>query len=697
MSYRSPKRLFIVLFIILPFMPVISRAQKAKAGDFIYVATDGKGAAMRLRWAPSSALLWQLGNRYGYTITKYSVPANGSNTIGSPKQEFISAAPVKPAVPDLMKTFGEKDSMIAVMASLIYDSTQVAAGNISDRNNLLNQRFGYALLIADLDYGAAQAAGLAFTDTHVQPGERYIYKITLNLPEQFRKEVPYKEGAVFCVGGEQRRMPGIGMPELDISDNYATLRWRIEHLSGFYTAYEIERSGDGVHYSPATDLPYVQMAKGKTPALATFTDSLFQSNSDSIYYRVRGISPFGDRSAFSPAAAQRNFIIPVYRPHIDSIYNVPDARVRICWNIPDSITRKTEGIYVLVANKAEGPYFPVTKNMLSPVEKGFTDSIHFVSNYYKLSVVYKQNHKTYTSLPYLHMGEDSIPPVAPVLSQAIIDSSGKVTLRWKPNKEQDLLGYRVFRANGLTEEFTEITRHPYMDTLWHDTINLNTLTSHVYYKLLAIDHYYNASVFSDLIMLKRPDTVAPAPAIIASAFMKGDSIQLTMLATHSPDLMSYQLRRIDIAKPGDTVLMKQLPPSKRDTLFYNDTSVTAGAMYQYLLYTIDSSNNRSVNRSGLIAFDPAFRKAVHLSNAVVDRTKGNIQLQWEYPLAGVAKFIIYRNKAGGAFSTLCTIAGNEKQYTDKELNINNTYGYKIKAVFGDGKHSQISQIKEVIY
>jgi fibronectin type 3 domain-containing protein len=698
MQSNPVKRLISVLFITLSFIPVSSRAQKARSSDFIYIAADGKGGSIRLRWAPSSPLLWQLGNRYGYTIAKYAVSKDGSLPAGAPKQELLSAAPIKPAVPALMKTFAERDSMIAVMSALIYDSSQTAGqGSIADRSSMLTQRFGFALLIADLDYGAAQAAGLAFTDIRVQKGERYIYKITINIPEPLKKEVPYKEGAVFCVGGEQRRMPGIGMPDLEISDNYATLRWNIEHLTGFYTAYEIQRSGDGIYYSPATDLPFVQMAKGKTPTMATFTDSLYQTNTDSLYYRIRGISPFGDKSAFSPRAAQRNFIIPAYRPHIDSTYNVPGARVRVCWRLPDSIAQKTEGLHLLVANKAEGPYFPVTKNLLSPLENGYTDSIHFVSNYYKLSVVYKQQQKTYTSLPYLHMGEDSIAPAKPVIVKAVIDSLGKVTLRWKANTEQDVLGYRVFRANSLREEFTEITRHPYSDTVWHDTINLNTLTSKVYYTLLAVDRYYNASLYSDTLPLKRPDTVAPAPAVIANAFMKGETVQLIMLATHSPDVMVYRLQRLDVARPKDTVLLAQLPPAQQDSLFFSDTSVLAGNTYQYLLFTVDSSNNRSINRSGLVAFAPAFRKAVQFSTALADRTNRHIQLQWEYPLSGVEKFIIYRNKAGGAFTTMCTVAPGEKRYTDKEVNINNTYGYKIKAVFGDGKHSQISAVKEVIY
>jgi fibronectin type 3 domain-containing protein len=701
MHFTHLKRLFVVFFTVVYWIPMTSLAQKNKARDFIYVAADGKGDYMRLRWAPSSAFLWQLGNRYGYTITKYLVSADGRLANGAPKQEYMSSAPVKPAAPALMKAFAERDSMITVMASLIYDSSETASngpGDILGRSSLVTQRFAYAVLIADLDYGAAQAAALAFTDSHIKKGERYIYKVTINVPANLQQDVQYKEGAVFCVGGEQWRMPGIGKPDLEISNNYITLHWNIEHLTGFYTAYEIERSGDGIHYTPAMDLPFVQMSRGKTPTMATFTDSLYEPNTDSIYYRVRGINPFGDRSAFSQPAAQRNFIIPAYRPHIDSIQQLAGSPLlRICWNLPDSVKQKTESLHLLVANKVSGPYFPVTKVPISAKENGYTDSVHYVSSYYKLSVVYKETHRAYTSLPYLRQGEDSIAPGKPVLVKAAIDSLGKVTLRWKPNKEKDLLGYRVFRANSLNEEFTEITRHPYTDTVWQDAVTLNTLTGHVYYTLLAVDRYYNASKYSDTMMLKRPDTIAPAPAIIAHTLLKGDTILIGIVATQSTDVMAYRLQRVNILKPADTVVVAQLLPPKADSLLVADTSAAVGSTYQYVLYTIDSSNNRSVNRSGLVVFEPGFRKAVDFKSVVADRTNRNIQLQWEYLTAGVQKFIIYRNKAGGAFTTLCTIPAAQTTYTDKEININNTYGYKIKAVFNDGKHSLISTVKEVIY
>jgi fibronectin type 3 domain-containing protein len=157
------------------------------------------------------------------------------------------------------------------------------------------------------------------------------------------------------------------------------------------------------------------------------------------------------------------------------------------------------------------------------------------------------------------------------------------------------------------------------------------------------------------------------------------------------------LNRVNMLRTKDTTLIAQLPISKLDSLYYTDTTVVAGNTYQYVLHTIDSSNNGSVNRSGLVNFEPTFRKAVVLGPPVVDRTKQHIRLEWEYTLPGVEKYIIYRNKTGGAFTTLCTLSAKDKSYIDQEININNTYGYKIKAIFQDGKHSQISAVKEVIY
>lgn len=686
---------------LMEAMPFYAFSQKTiKQQDGIYMIANGNGNGIQLRWSPTSPVLWQLANKYGYVLTKYTVSKDGRLLSKPLTPEILSSPSIKPASPDLMKALAQKDTMIEAMSSLIYENNGEPASTpqaIIANRNLLNQKFSYALLIADINYNAAMAAGLGFTDTHVKQGEHYIYKISINLPKEWEKNISYKPATVFCSPDEHWMNPVIETPGLQIINNRVTLQWKIEHLSGFYTAYEIERSDDGINYYPATDLPFVQMTKAnKNPSVATFIDSVNQPNSDSVYYRVRGITPFAERGNFSKPAAQRNFIISEYRPKIDSIKNLNNGQVRLYWRLPDSMIDKIETLSLYVSNNPNNAFFPVAGSIL-PQDNGYTDSIRYVNNYYKLGMTYKGNHKTFTSLPRLFQGEDSIPPAKPVLSNAVIDSLGSVTLTWKANTEKDLLGYRIYRANSLKEEFTEITHHAITDTVWKDTVTLHTLTPHVYYTILAMDRYYNASKYSDTVMLRRPDTIAPSAALIATTVLKDDSIMLTMIPGSSEDVMMYKLNRIDIQKEKDTIQLVTIHPSSDTLLFYTDTTAIVGNTYQYILYTYDSSNNKSVNISGLIACEPGYRKAVDSFTTSLDRDKKQIQLSWAYSLQGVDKFIVYRSKNGSVFTTLTTLTATERKYTDKDLNINNTYRYKIKAVFKNGKHSLMSKENEIMY
>jgi uncharacterized protein len=103
MTIKPPYRLLAALLTLVFLAPATGQAQKSKSLDFIYIAANGKDDFIRLRWAPSSPFLWQMGNRFGYTIVKYVVAKNGYLAPGAPKPEAPAIAPIKPAAPGLMK------------------------------------------------------------------------------------------------------------------------------------------------------------------------------------------------------------------------------------------------------------------------------------------------------------------------------------------------------------------------------------------------------------------------------------------------------------------------------------------------------------------------------------------------------------------------------------------------------------------
>jgi fibronectin type 3 domain-containing protein len=59
--------------------------------------------------------------------------------------------------------------------------------------------------------------------------------------------------------------------------------------------------------------------------------------------------------------------------------------------------------------------------------------------------------------------------------------------------------------------------------------------------------------------------------------------------------------------------------------------------------------------------------------------------------------MLYRAIKEGAFSMLARIDANQFFYEDDEVQLNNSYRYKIKAVFLDGKNSQLSNPFTVLY
>ena len=109
---------------------------------------------------------------------------------------------------------------------------------------------------------------------------------------------------------------------------------------------------------------------------------------------------------------------------------------------------------------------------------------------------------------------DSIPPSKPTGLRAQVDSLGKVRLQWSANKEADILGYRLYRGENEGEELIPITDVAIRDTLYQDSVSLQSLNSKVYYALTALDHRYNQSEQSELVEALKPNVLAPtAPSI----------------------------------------------------------------------------------------------------------------------------------------------------------------------------------------
>ena len=72
-----------------------------------------------------------------------------------------------------------------------------------------------------------------------------------------------------------------------------------------------------------------------------------------------------------------------------------------------------------------------------------------------------------------------------------------------------------------------------------DTRPLNQLNTLVYYKVTALDNRYKESGMSDLIELRSPDKIPPAPPRIERVVAKENQIQIDWIKSFSGDVDGY--------------------------------------------------------------------------------------------------------------------------------------------------------------
>ena len=290
---------------------------------------------------------------------------------------------------------------------------------------------------------------------------------------------------------------------------------------------------------------------------------------------------------------------------------------------------------------------------------------------------------------------DSIPPVIPTGLNGIVDTTGIVSLKWIPNTEMDLLGYRVFRSNFRSAEFSQITVNPVEDTVFIDTININTLTRTIYYKMQSVDQHFNPSDFSEIIELKRPDKIPPVQPVFYAYETNESGILLKWHNSSSVDVAKHILyRKAEDEQSWKVNAIFYLTDSVES---YSDTSVVAGKFYEYTLLAVDEAGleSKPVNPIKIKQFENKNKPVVEEIDSDIDRTEKFIKLSWKYNQQGVSHFLIYKGTSIESLAAYMSV--KEYEFTDKKLIVNNTYFYVVKAVFNNGRESGMSKVVEVNY
>jgi len=680
-------------FIIILFLLVIARgyAQVVNNKDSvsekkieIQVIARVQKNKILLRWAVNDPLAWKKLNKYGYSLERYTVTRD-NKTLEKP-EKLILAKVIKPEPLETWEKLIEVNDEAAIVAQALYgeDFAITGADNLQSIINLsedMQQRFTFALYTADKDYEIAKKAGLGFEDLTPKQNEKYIYRISSNVPEA---EMNIAYGGVFVSLKEYEPLPKPMDFTANFTDSSTMLSWNFKILAHEYGSYYVERSTDRKNFKRVTEKPYTSLNQQNSSNNRIFyIDSI--ANNISYSYRIQGISAFGELGPYSEIVTGKAKKILKFVPHLTVKEFKDDTTVNLIWEFPEEGNSEISGFELNRSDEDEGKYTTVVKNIPAKSRNVIYNKL-LGTNYFTLTAIGK-NGSNRTSFAMLVQPVDSIPPSKPIGLKGVIDSLGVVKLTWTHNTEKDLLGYRVYKAYNPDEEYSQVTVSPSEPNTFEDKVVIKTLNSKVYYKIIAVDYRYNMSDFSEPLILKKPDLIPPASPAFTKYEIKDGSIFLEWANSASEDVAVHQLYR----KENDQKDWALVFETKNKEEKFQDKSVKDGSLYNYAIFAKDESNLVSNPSPGVNLLVPKYSVMPSVKGffAQANKTTNTIDLSWEYSNNEVDSFEIYKASDKDALQLIQIVVGKTKRLSDPTITINTTYKYGIRAVFKDGRTSQM--------
>ncbi|GHT76294.1 hypothetical protein FACS189463_1090 [Bacteroidia bacterium] len=427
--------------------------------------------------------------------------------------------------------------------------------------------------------------------------------------------------------------------------------------------------------------------EGVEPTLGYRSDSL-PDNQTTWYYRIRGNTAFGETGPPSDSIVGRGRKQIISAPVMANKEVIDNNKVRLTWEYPEEMNESGIGFRVYRSTKPNATKEKIYESKTATA-RNFTDLSPKLTNYYLVSVFDDETEKFTAGHTYAEL-IDSIPPLAPRDLAGTVDDSGKVLLTWKKNTDEEIDGYRLYRSNRPDFEFLLVTPAVVQDSCFTDSINLNTLTKTIYYRLRAIDLRGNQSDFSDVLELKRPDRIPPVSPLIQSLEEQKNSLALTWINSSSEDVARHHIYK---KTESDSIfhLIASFEKSKNIRIF-QDNVVERGKTYMYYVQAADESGLYS-NPSSPVQITMSGGRSDEI--ALKKQMAGNhVVLTWNIPAKKqIAEVIIYKATNDGSLQLHDHT--NESKYQDAMPNLRKSARYRIKIRYVDGSFSAFSNEIEV--
>jgi len=686
-------KLIKILFVYLVFLSFSGWAQDIVIDSLpsVRLLSRAQEKQILLRWAVDEALTWKKTNTSGFVLEKYLFSKNGKRL---PEALKIWSKSIKAAPLETWQEIVENNDYAAIIAQAIYGESfnvEGSQGALADIVNMVqenDQRFSFALLAADMNFEAATKAGWGYTDNDVKPNETYAYKIKSALSKE---ELDIKSSAVLAGINDYEPLPAPIDLQGIFGDKNVIIIWEYALFKSVYTSYNLERSEDGKNFVPVSKEPLVNLNdKPNAPAKRMYyIDSLAQ-NDKNYFYRVNGVSPFGEKGSYSDTIKGQGKPLVPFTPRIsDFKFTKNENEVEIMWEFPIEGELITEKFQLNQSEKDSGPYRLVVDNIpVSQRELIFSELEP--SNYFTITAVGKTPKQQKTSFSKLIQPIDSIAPAIPIALEGEIDSLGVATFHWKANIEKDFLGYRIFRGFTEKEEPSQLTVSPIPSNQFIDTVEVKNLNAKVYYQVVAVDKRFNHSNKSEVLILEKPDIIPPTAPVFSNYKVEKGEVILSWINS-SEEGATHILSRKNMT---DDTLWEEIYKNTDTTQSFTDKKVEVDKTFRYAIKAIDKSGLTSLPSTMLTISvidlrPPALIKEINFN---VYRADNSIELFWRASDDLISEYTIYKQENAKDPTTWRIVPVHIKRLVDTAVSPNARYTYHIRATLTNGKYSQVKKV-----
>lgn len=686
MNKQVKRYLCLFIFSVLGCMISI-HARSVAPTDSLYISVKllRKNNLVKLRWVTPNAQAWKNSQSAGFKIERFTIKRDGE-FLSIPERRLLQDSLT--AMPLMQWEQAIKSNhYAAVVAQALYGDSftlSTTSTNPTDIKHLMaqsneqEQRFWVSMYAADLNFSIAQMAGWGYVDSTIKNNEEYLYRVYC-ADTTLQKQISHG----IAVTDIQEEYPIPSYFKGNFGDRIVLLSWDITYLRSHYVAYQVERSTDNIHYSPCFS-PYVMNIAGKD--MIVTPDSL-PENDKTYYYRLYGITPFGERGPYSAVIQGEGFKPLSVSPDITNYEVDSNGILTITWDM-DSIAQHQLKYFELRRSISEKSGFSTVKDSITPTTRSITYTDLLPSNYFVLAAIPHKGYET-ASLPFFVQTIDSIPPMPPIGLTGKIDSSGIVTLSWVANTESDIYGYRIYRRLSNKGKLFFMNDIAIENTVFIDTVSLTDLNTQVYYAVAALDKRYNQSLLSDTLKIVKPDIIPPTSPALKAFAATDNGIKLQWISSSANDAKTTIIYRANAIEQADFVPVKQLPVLQEE---WTDSFTEYGKMYHYVLKSVDVSGNLS-NATPIISIT-AKTKTTNTLKLNIDYLPLGRLLTWKLQhTSSFGSYEIYRSIGGAHFSLWKRLPCTDTSIADTENPQSMEYNYFIKYIPSKGYPIFSNQIK----